>query len=163
DGPRKYVFQEDKNGSVTNLFPVDAPAASAVRRQWHEQRDVHFGLLAGCVSLFASALFFWPAIAFSVRGAYAPNINRNWRSGLLTCLAWLLSIVSLGFVAGLGYVLADPSEIAFGLTPLLKWLLTVPQVSAVLAALTVLGCLIAWKNGYWRFSGRVHYTLVAMA
>jgi hypothetical protein len=27
----------------------------------------------------------------------------------------------------------------------------------------LLGCLIAWKNRYWRFSGRVHYTLVALA
>jgi hypothetical protein len=30
-------------------------------------------------------------------------------------------------------------------------------------ALTVLGCLIAWKNRYWRLSGHVHYSLVALA
>jgi hypothetical protein len=27
----------------------------------------------------------------------------------------------------------------------------------------VLGCLVAWRQGYWRFTGRLHYTLVALA
>jgi hypothetical protein len=27
----------------------------------------------------------------------------------------------------------------------------------------VLGCLVAWWQGYWRFTGRLHYTLVALA
>ena len=164
DGPRTVVFQEDKNGNIAYLFPADAPAVAAVRRHWYERRDVHVGILAGCAAVFASALLFWPALAFSVRGGYSPKIKRNWRSGLLSCLAWLSSIASLGFAAGVAYVLVeDPEEIAFGLTPALKRLLAVTQISAVLAALTVLGCLIAWKNRYWRFSGRVHYTLVALA
>jgi len=38
----------------------------------------------------------------------------------------------------------------------------VTQICAVLAVLTVLGCLFAWKNRYWRLTGRVHYTLVAL-
>jgi CubicO group peptidase (beta-lactamase class C family) len=164
DGPRKIVFQEDKNGNIAYLFLADAPAVSAVRRQWYEQRDVHLGLLAGSVAVFASAMLFWPALAFTVRGSNSPKIKRNWRSALLSCLAWLTSVVSLGFTAGVAYVLvADPEEIAFGLTPGLKMLLAATQASAVLAALTVLGCLIAWKNRYWRLSGRVHYTLVALA
>jgi CubicO group peptidase (beta-lactamase class C family) len=164
DGPRKVVFQEDKNGNIARLFLADAPAVSAVRRQWYEKRDVHVGLLAGCAAVFASALLFWPALAFTVRGGSSPKIKRNWHSGLLSCLGWLLSIVSLGFIAGVvAYVVANPEEIGFGLTPALKKLLAVSQVSAVLAALTVLGCVIGWKNRYWRLSGRVHYTLVALA
>jgi hypothetical protein len=27
----------------------------------------------------------------------------------------------------------------------------------------VIACLIAWKNRYWRVTGRLHYTLVALA
>jgi CubicO group peptidase (beta-lactamase class C family) len=163
DGPRQIVFQEDKNGNIAYLFPADAPAVSTVRQKWYEQRNVHLGLLAGCVAVFASALLFWPALAFAVRGSDSPKIKRNWRSGLLSCLAGLLSIVSLGFAAGGAYFLSEPEEIVFGLTPALRILLAVTQVSAALAALTVLGCVIAWKNRYWRFSGRVHYTLVAVA
>jgi hypothetical protein len=57
----------------------------------------------------------------------------------------------------------EPEEIVFGLTPAVKWILAVTQICALLAALTVLGCVIAWKNRYWRWSGRLHYTLVALA
>jgi CubicO group peptidase (beta-lactamase class C family) len=163
DGPRKIVFQEDKNGNIAYLFPADAPAVAAVRRIWYERQDVHLGLLVGCTAVFASALLFWPALAFTTRGGNSPKIKRNWRSGLLSCLAWLSSIASLGFLAGVTYVLVDPDEIAFGLTPTFKILLATTQVCALLAALTVLGCLIAWRNRYWRFSGRIHYTLVALA
>ena len=59
--------------------------------------------------------------------------------------------------------LRDPNEIAFGLPPTMKWLLIVTQVCAGLAAVTVLGCLVAWWRRYWRFTGRLHYTLVALA
>ena len=74
-----------------------------------------------------------------------------------------MSIACLGFAVCVGFVLVDSEEIAFGLTPLLRVLLIVAQVSAVLAALTVVACMIAGKHGYWRLSGRVHYTLVALA
>jgi hypothetical protein len=163
DGQRKLVFQEDKAGNIEYAFFSDQPAFSAVRKRWYELHDVQMELLGGISAVFSSALFFWPALAFTVRGRYSPEIKRNWRSGALSCLGWLLSGVSLGFVVGLTFVIADPNEITFGMWPALKALFAVTQVSAVLAALTVFGCMIAWKNGYWRLTGRLHYTLVAMA
>ncbi|HLN28622.1 MAG TPA: hypothetical protein VK395_12840 [Gemmataceae bacterium] len=93
----------------------------------------------------------------------SPRITRTWFSGLLSCLAWLLAALTIAFAASLAYVVRDPNEIAFGLPPLLRSLLVLPQFCAVLAALTFLGCMIAWKNHYWRISGRVHFTLVALA
>jgi hypothetical protein len=57
----------------------------------------------------------------------------------------------------------EPDEIIFGLTPLLRGFLAATPACAALAALTILGCLIAWWNRYWRFTGRLHYTLVALA
>jgi hypothetical protein len=163
DGPRKLVFQEDKDGHIAYLFPADAPAVSAARRHWFELRSVHLGLVAGCVCVFASAVFIWPPLSFTLRGLSSPAVKRNRWSGLLSCLGWVLSIVCIGFVVAGVVVLLDPNEIAFGLTTPLKILLAGTQVCAVLAVLTVLGCVSAWKNRYWRLSGRVHYTLVALA
>jgi CubicO group peptidase (beta-lactamase class C family) len=162
DGQRKIVFQEDQTGYIAYAFFSDVPWLSAVRKRWYELEDVQMELLGGFAAVFGSALLFWPAIAFSVRGSNLPKIKRNRRSGMVSCLAWLFSVVSLGFVTGLFFLIADPNEISFGLWPALKVLLAVPQVVAVLAALTVLGCLLAWKNRYWRLSGRLHYTLVAV-
>jgi CubicO group peptidase (beta-lactamase class C family) len=163
DGPGRFVFQE-KDGKIAYLFLADAAPVSAVRRQWYELSSVHLGVLAGSIGIFVSALLFWPAIAFSVRGLKSPRINRTRFSAFLSCLAWLLSVACIGFAAGLlCYVLWEPNDIVFGMTPPLKWLLASTQICAGLAALTVLGCLIAWINGYWRLSGRLHYTLVALA
>jgi CubicO group peptidase (beta-lactamase class C family) len=163
DGLGKIVFQEDENGRVRYLFPADWAAVSAERRKWYELEVVQFGLLIGSVAIFASALLFWPSLAFSLRGLKSPNINRSRFSGLLSCLAWLLCVVCLGFLIGLGVVLKDPEEIAFGMTAPLYALLAATQFCAGLSAITVLACLLAWKNRYWRFTGRLHYTLVALA
>jgi CubicO group peptidase (beta-lactamase class C family) len=163
DGTEKIVFQQDKNGNATYLFPANLAAVSAARRQWYEWTWVQWGLLYGCVGILATAFLFWPAIAFSVRGGYCPAVKRDWRSGMLTCVAWLLAVVSVGFTAGLAYVLSDPDEIVFGLPLALKALLAIPQVCCVLAALTVVGCILAWRNRYWRLTGRLHYSLVALA
>jgi hypothetical protein len=84
-------------------------------------------------------------------------------SAVVSCLAWILSVASIAFAIGLAFVLKDPSQIVFGLTPPLKALLALTPVCALLAVLTVLGCLIAWRYRYWRVSGRLHYTLVALA
>jgi hypothetical protein len=163
DGPRKVVFQEDENGRGLYLFPADAAPVSAQRREWYEGSKVHWGLLWGSMGIFASAIFYWPVIAFSVRGLPSPHIRRTRWSGMLSCLAWFLSAVSIAFAIGLALILNDPSEIVFGLTPVLRGLVALTQVCAVLAALTVLGCVIAWRYRYWRVSGRLHYTLVALA
>jgi hypothetical protein len=42
-------------------------------------------------------------------------------------------------------------------------LLLVPQICVILAALTVVAARVAWKKAYRRFTGRLHYTLVAVA
>jgi CubicO group peptidase (beta-lactamase class C family) len=163
DGPRKIVFQEGADGRGRYLFLADAPPVSAIRREWYDSSLAYWGLLAGSVGVFLSALFVWPAIGFSVRGLQSPRIIRTRFSGVLSCLAWLLSVAGVAFTAGLVYVLRDPNEIAFGLTPPLKWLLAATPACAVLAVLTVLGCLVAWRRRYWRLTGRLHYTLVALA
>ncbi len=163
DGTRKIVFQADNDGRGRYLFLEDAPPLSAVRREWYEGGLFHWGLLGGSLAILASAVLFWPAIAFSVRGLSSPRIKRTRWSGFWSCLAWLLGLVSLALGLGLAWVQRDPNDIAFGLTPQLRGLLAVPQVCAVLAGLTVVGCVVAWSRRYWRVTGRLHYTLVALA
>ena len=160
---QKVVFQEDENGRVRYMFLADLPIIAAERRAWHERSLVHLGVAVGSLALLLTALLYWPGIAFSVRGLSSPNIKRSRFSAFLSILAWLLSAVSIGFTLGTLVALRDPNQIVFGLSPLLKALLALTPVCAVLAALMVLGSLIAWIKGYWRLSGRIHYTLIALA
>jgi hypothetical protein len=139
------------------------PPLSFERRPWYERSAVQWGILGGSLAVFVSALLFWPVIAFAVRGLQGEHIRRTWFSGVLTCLGWLLSLLAVGFAVALVVVLQDSNEVEFGLTPPVRGLLAVTQVCAALAALTVLACLIAWGKHYWRLSGRLHFTLVALA
>jgi hypothetical protein len=163
NGAERIVFQEDKNGKVVYLFPANAPAFSAERRDWFDSSPAHLGLAGGSLLILSSAFLFWPALAFAGRGLKSPNIKRTWFSALLSCTAWLTSIACLGFVIGLIVELSEPEEIVFGLPKPLKIILAASQVCAGLSLLTLLGSLIAWKNSYWRLTGRLHYTLVALA
>jgi hypothetical protein len=166
DGRDRIVFREDDQGHITHLFFSDVPAIALVRHTGIEDTRLHWGLLVGAMVVFGTALLFWPAIAFSLRGMRSSSIRRTGFSALLSCLGWLLSATCVGFVAGLlivFIVLNDPEQIAFGTPRVLKHLLLVPQVCVALTAITLIGSLIAWTKGYWRLTGRLHYTLVALA
>ena len=69
DGPRRIVFQADKDGRGRYLFRANAPVAAAMRLKWYDSGQFAVGLLAGSVVVFATAVLFWPVIAFSVRGS----------------------------------------------------------------------------------------------
>jgi CubicO group peptidase (beta-lactamase class C family) len=163
DGPRRIVFQVDKDGRGQYLFRADAPVSAATRLRWYEFGELHTGLLAGSLAVYVTALFFWPALAFSIRGLQSPSISRTRFSAFLSVLAWLTSVLAIGVVAGIALVLKDRNQILYGLTPLLKVLLTATWAYAVLASITLLGSVVAWRRHYWRFSGRLHYTLVALS
>jgi hypothetical protein len=98
-----------------------------------------------------------------VRGLPSPRITRNRFSGGLSCLAWLTSLGGVAITIGYLFALRDLQEVAFGLTPLMKGMLTATQFFAGLVALTLIGSMIAWRKGYWRIAGRLHYSLVALA
>src|SRR5262249_48373908 len=159
----KVVFHDDENEKKLYLFLSDFPPIAAVRLPWYETAKAQWGLLGGSAAIFLTGLLFWPVIGFSVRGLKSPYIRRTQFSGFLSFVAWLLCGACIGFAIALVVVMQEPTEIAFGMPPALKKLLAVPQVCAVLAGITVLGCLIAWAKSFWRFTGRLHYTLVALA
>jgi CubicO group peptidase (beta-lactamase class C family) len=164
DGKRTMVFQEDESGQVSYLFAGEMAPLFAVRRAWYERSELHLSVLAGSMVIFLSALLFWPVITFCLRGLETPTIKRSLFSKTLSWVGWLLSAVSLGWGIGMLIAVRDPVEAGpFGVPPLLNGLLMVPQFCVALAGLTLVGCLVAWFQSYWRLTGRLHYTLVALA
>jgi CubicO group peptidase (beta-lactamase class C family) len=163
DGRRKLVFHADDDGQIAQLYMADVPAVAFVRETGLAQPRVHEWLAEACVGLFASSLLFWPVLAFSGRGLKSPKILRTPVSGLFSCVGWLLAAAALLFTAGLVWGASDPQRLVYGTPREMRYLLLVPQACAILAAIVLLGSIVAWGRGYWRISGRIHYTLVALA
>jgi hypothetical protein len=117
-------------------------------------------LVGGCAAVFLSAVFGWPWAAFVAWGI--PREQTAF-SRMASWFGWLMSLAALAWMAATAYVLRDPNELAFGMTREVQSLLWASPVIAGLVALVALGALAAWIRGYWRFSARLHYTLVLAA
>ncbi len=57
----------------------------------------------------------------------------------------------------------NADEFAYGMPPLGTNLMRATPGLAALVVLTLLATLVAWLRGYWRVSGRLHYTCVLLA
>ncbi len=163
DGRRKLVFHEDEQGNISQIYLADVPAVALIRDTGINQVRFHQGLAAFCGVVFLSAFLFWPVLAFARRGSKSTRFRRSFLSGLISFCGWLLSAAALAFIGALVWELRAPDQVVYGTPRELEYALLVPQVCVGLAGLALLGSIIAWSRGYWRFSGRVHYSLVAFA
>ena len=158
EGTKRIAFRTEDNGRTTYLLP-DFPALAFVRHRWYESSRFHFAVVGGALLVLTSALLLWPALAWRMR--HRPIIGSPPRAARLS--AWLMSLLLVGFMAGVMKVAADPQQLAFGVPIALQRLLWLPLVAALLIALSGLFVLRAWFLGYWLWPSRVHYTLVAFA
>lgn len=163
DGQAQLAFREDESGRITHLFLGDLPAIALQRVAWYESPKLHLPLLAGCALIFLSAALGWPFVLLVTRGRLIAGNPSSFMSLLSTWLAWIGCIVYLVFLGGIGFMVSDPNQIVYGLSPELEMLLLLPQVCVGIAALVFLCAMLSWGKRYWRFSGRVHYLLVALA
>jgi CubicO group peptidase (beta-lactamase class C family) len=163
DGRRKLVFHEDDQGKVTQIYLADVPAVAFVRESSLDRPTYHQGLLAACTVLFITAFLFWPVLAFARRGSKSTRFRRSILSGLISSFGWLLAATCLFVLVGFAWGARDTEQVIYGTPRELQYVLLVPQGCVALAAIVLLGSIVAWSRGYWRLSGRVHYTLVAFA
>lgn len=163
DGPLKFVFKQGPNQQVREMYLGNAPVVAALRAEWYEQSSLHWGILIACSLLFASAVLFWPVIAYSVGGCRTFSPWHARAADYWSLIAWLQSVAGIAFIIGLLVLLGDPNEIVFGFSRNLKLLFLVPQIQLVLAIATTFGCLAVWRQGNWKPLARLHYTLVALA
>ena len=115
------------------------------------------------MAVFFSAVIGWPLAAFIARGSHFTNSRRTVGSNLASWLGWITSLAIL-IVIGLAMIpFSDPLEIAFGVPPILRGLLWSTWLIVALVV-GVLACtIVAWRNQYWRLSGRLHYTCLLLA
>jgi hypothetical protein len=160
DDQDMLAFRQDSQGHITHLFLGNVPYMAYEKLAWHETPRFVLFLVGGCGLIFLSAALGWPWAAFIAWGApRATTIG----SQLATWLAWITSIAALAWMAAAAFVVQDPNELAYGVPPLVERMLWAAPVIAALVAIMLLCALVAWLRGYWRFSGRLHYTCVVLA
>ncbi len=99
-GPRRIVFHADSDGHITQMFIADVAAAAFERRTFLESSRFYWLLIAITAGLFASALLFWPTIAFCTRRLVTP-FRKTRGSAAIGLLGWLLSALCLALVGGM--------------------------------------------------------------
>jgi CubicO group peptidase (beta-lactamase class C family) len=167
DGSPNYLaFREDKNGRITHLFveAVDAPFTFE-RIAWYETAYAILGILLFESVVFLSAILAWPIGALVRR--WRKRAPEPVKTGWARWAAWLLSALGL-------FVLASWMVMFYnawwrGADPLISnFVGLIVTLGAVhLAVLLALASLYfawrAWREKYWGWLGRIHYTLVTLA
>ncbi|MCY1081163.1 serine hydrolase domain-containing protein [Archangium lansingense] len=156
----RMAFREDSQGRISHLFK-ETYAAAHEKRPWYEGRVLTDVLWATCMGLFLSTLVLWPFTAvlrrYKPEDPHAPPRSRMARGVAVTT-----SALGLLFLPGITVALSSAQPLSH--IPLsVKAMLALGLVFAVLA-LTTLGFAVrAWVRRDWSMTGRVHYTMIALA
>ena len=160
DGRDRMIFHQADDGRIDRMAMNSQPSIAFLRLSRHQAPPFQGGLLISSLLLFISALIAWPILAWGGRGRVGPLL-------LGPCLArWTAGLAAtffLAFLAGMLLGLLNLHRFAYGVTPFLKAVLSLPYPGAVLALLSLVFCALAWRKGYWGWKGRIHYTLLALA
>jgi CubicO group peptidase (beta-lactamase class C family) len=166
----EYVaFRED--GRALYLSGDADPTVAYEKLTPYEAPRLHLGLLAGSMGILLLTAVAWPAGAMIARryrrrygkpggepGGDTRMVHRT------RILAWAVCALDLLFVIGVALVFSNLEEtLAYGASPSLIAIRTLPLLSAALTAGVLVCALLAWKRRYWGVFGRLHYSLVALS
>jgi CubicO group peptidase (beta-lactamase class C family) len=164
-------FRQDGKGDVEYLFGEALPPAVAYEKlSFYESPGLHLGILTGSLAVFLLTALTWPVGAlvsrwyrkrYGIRGERLGGNARAARRSRL--LAWALCALNLLFVAGMALVISNVGATAYGGSPILITVLTLPLLSAVMTVGMVVYAPLAWKREYWSSFGRLHYSVVALS
>jgi hypothetical protein len=123
--------------------------------------------LGGLGAILLSGLLAWPA-GYAVRRVRRRPVTTTRSQRIARWTAGLAALVVVGFVAGLGIVVAraastNPFVLAFGVPSGAGWLFVLPWIGGLLALGALGAAALAWYHGWWSAAHRVHFTLVAAA
>ena len=159
DGRSYLVFQADSGGRINHLFAGERIARVYERVPWFATTAAQLAIASSCIVAFLGTLLAWPlgAVFQRIRG-------RPSRSGLerrTEGAAIVLSVLNLAFLVGLGVSMTPQLE--YGVPPSFVVLLTVPLISAGVAAALALRCARMWRESAESLGSRLRYSLVSVA
>lgn len=150
-----YVaFGEDEDGSVNYLF---VSRTALMRVPWIETLPVQMGILGFSVITFITALLGWLVSIFK-------------RQGRSYALSGFVSLIYVGFLVGLGLLLAPvfagadpPWTLSFAPPTALLVLLALPLIGVVMTLSLAWQVVRSWKEKRFSWFVRIHNSLVLIA
>jgi len=138
-----------------------------IRQPWYGANSLHLGLLGLSLFIFLSAVIAYPArglVRRHYRKTYPDAVPPTPLGERLALWAgWVFALLSLLFWVIFSLVMSDLNSLVFGLPPAVNVLMVIPYVLGVLAAGLLVFAVLAWVKKYWTVSGRIFYTLLALA
>lgn len=163
DGSLEVAFAEGPEGEYRHLSLGPMPTVEAEKTGFLSSRLWHGGLLGFSLLLFLSVPVLMPVRYFVQRRAAGVEPLRGAGRGL-RWLALGFAVLSLGFLAGLGAVLADMEAFLAGTSEgALRAVLALPVAAVPLAMAVVGGAVVGLRRRLWSGWGRLHYALFALA
>lgn len=174
EGSDEYIaFRQDGEGRITYMSGDADPTVAYEKLPPYEALGLHRALLAGSLVVFLLTAVAWPI------GAVASRLYAGWRRRRYgkpggkpevgqprraRVLAWAVSVLDVLFMVGMVLVFSNAEKtLAFGASPSLIVLLTLPLLGVAGTAGVIAYTGLAWKRGYWGLFGRLHYSLVAFS
>jgi len=157
------ALRENPDGSIY-LLPTGP--FGFIKTPWYGANSLHGFLLVFGVLLFLGSMTGWIVQFF---GGLRKKVARRAGAVLARWAGALFGLAFLALLAGFGAVFGSNLP-AYGVPAVFfqdpgaqfKTLITLPWLMAGLWLLMLIFCGLAWLKGYWRLSGRLHYTLLVV-
>lgn len=148
------AFKDDENGQVRTMAMDNITYWGYVKQPWHGRQDVHFGILVLSLLVFLLTAIFVPVAWIVARIKHNPAQPSPWQARVARGLGLVLSLAFIVFVVNFFIHPFDPGHIS---NRNMAW------VFAVLSLCVAVLAFAAWRQGWWKLAGRVHYAAIALA
>jgi hypothetical protein len=163
----RLVFKADPGGDGNDIRYAFFGSGAYIKQPWYGSSSFQYLVIGLSLVCFLAAAIALPAGALLQRRYRNSSLDSSSvETGGARLARWtglLLALLSLAFWVVFFILTSDLNSLTFGLPPLAKAVLLLPWVILPLTGLIVIFAWLAWRRKYWTRTGRVLYTILAVA
>lgn len=165
---RTIVFGVDSLGKT--MLMTDGPMSYS-KAAWYETSGLNLLMLIAAIVFIVTSLLYWSIriILARIRGNKNESVKasdgKRWakRVGILLGVLVLMFLIGFLVEGEIDPVYGLPAQ-AYNPTSTLTTIMdvTVPYAIAITTLVVFVFSVLSWIKGYWKYAGRIHYTLFAL-